>query len=114
MKYYVRVSDGSHSPYPIYAGTSLKKAKEALVSVERTLYAILATATVTHNMNGLLKRREWVEGCPPDDASVGFMIESCPKCGLKVTREDAFVDEGEGEEAGRTFYYCSERCRETH
>lgn len=41
-------------------------------------------------------------------------FESCPKCGASVTREAAFTDEGEGEELGRTFYYCSEHCRETH
>lgn len=41
-------------------------------------------------------------------------FEFCPKCGKRVTRADAFEDEGEGEEAGRTFYYCSERCREAH
>lgn len=41
-------------------------------------------------------------------------IESCPKCGTWVTRERAFLDEGEGDEEGRTFYYCSEHCRETH
>jgi hypothetical protein len=39
---------------------------------------------------------------------------SCPKCGRKVRKADAFVDKGEGEEAGRTFYYCSGVCRENH
>ena len=42
------------------------------------------------------------------------ILESCPKCGGTVTRGEAFVDTGEGPEAGRTFYYCSEHCRETH
>lgn len=41
-------------------------------------------------------------------------VESCPKCGDTVTRGAAFEDQGEGEESGRTFYYCSEHCRETH
>jgi len=41
-------------------------------------------------------------------------IESCPKCGKQVARKDAFEDEGEGPEAGRTFYYCSDHCRSTH
>jgi hypothetical protein len=41
-------------------------------------------------------------------------IESCPKCGAQVALALAHEDEGEGEEAGRTFYYCSEHCRETH
>jgi hypothetical protein len=41
-------------------------------------------------------------------------LRSCPKCGASVFTEDAFEDEGEDDEAGRTFYYCSEHCRETH
>jgi len=40
--------------------------------------------------------------------------ESCPKCGKTITRENAFTDEGTGDELGRTFYYCSEHCREVH
>jgi adenine/guanine phosphoribosyltransferase-like PRPP-binding protein len=44
--------------------------------------------------------------------------DSCPKCGTRVLRRDAcrdaFVDEGEGEESGRTFYYCSSHCRKAH
>jgi hypothetical protein len=38
----------------------------------------------------------------------------CPKCGAIVMEQDAFVDHGEGEEAGRKFFYCSEACREKH
>jgi YHS domain-containing protein len=41
-------------------------------------------------------------------------IESCPKCGARIARENAHQDEGERDEAGRTFYYCSEECRESH
>lgn len=44
----------------------------------------------------------------------GRTPEHCPKCGKPVTRADAFEDAGTGEEAGRTFYYCSEHCREAH
>jgi hypothetical protein len=40
-------------------------------------------------------------------------VYSCPKCGTPHTRTD-FEDEGEGDEAGRTFHYCSQRCLETH
>lgn len=39
---------------------------------------------------------------------------TCPKCGKAVDPQKAFTDEGEDDEAGRTFYYCSEYCRETH
>jgi DNA-directed RNA polymerase subunit M/transcription elongation factor TFIIS len=38
---------------------------------------------------------------------------SCPKCGTQHDSTE-FEDEGEGDEAGRTFYYCSEACKETH
>lgn len=38
---------------------------------------------------------------------------SCPKCGTQHDSTE-FEDEGEGDEAGRTFYYCSEACLETH
>jgi hypothetical protein len=41
-------------------------------------------------------------------------LESCPKCGKQVQRENALEDEGEGDEASRTFYYCSSECRDTH
>jgi hypothetical protein len=41
-------------------------------------------------------------------------IESCPKCGTQVVRRDAVIDFGQGEEIGRSFYYCSEECEETH
>ena len=41
-------------------------------------------------------------------------LEHCPKCGAAVMRGDAFLDYGEGPEAGRTFYYCSDLCREAH
>jgi predicted RNA-binding Zn-ribbon protein involved in translation (DUF1610 family) len=43
-----------------------------------------------------------------------WTLESCPKCGQKVHRCEACISEGTGEEAGRTFYYCSEYCKETH
>jgi len=42
------------------------------------------------------------------------ITESCPKCGTPVTREDAITEDGEDEEEGRTFYYCSQHCFETH
>ena len=41
-------------------------------------------------------------------------LVSCAKCGARVLRSKSFDDEGEGEEAGRTFHYCSESCRESH
>lgn len=41
-------------------------------------------------------------------------VEHCPKCGRAVIREDACADQGEGAEAGRTFYYCSVECRDAH
>lgn len=49
------------------------------------------------------------------DASIG----GCNKCGTPLTLRDvkkgaACTDQGEGQEAGRVFLYCSERCRETH
>lgn len=40
--------------------------------------------------------------------------ESCARCGVKVTPAQAVTDQGEGEEAGRTFTYCSYYCRDTH
>jgi hypothetical protein len=41
-------------------------------------------------------------------------IESCAKCGKPVTHEWATTDEGTGEEEGKTFYYCSDECRDRH
>lgn len=41
-------------------------------------------------------------------------VEHCRKCGKPVTREWATVDYGTGPEAGNTFYYCSEDCRDRH
>jgi hypothetical protein len=38
---------------------------------------------------------------------------SCPKCGTPHSSTE-FEDEGEGAEAGRTFRYCSEACKESH
>jgi predicted RNA-binding Zn-ribbon protein involved in translation (DUF1610 family) len=38
---------------------------------------------------------------------------SCPKCGT-THHSTEFEDEGEGAEAGRTFRYCSEACKEKH
>lgn len=52
--------------------------------------------------------------CPKCDGPNPNDMESCPKCGTQVLRDNAFIDEGEGDESGRTFYYCSEYCRETH
>lgn len=52
--------------------------------------------------------------CSHTEEDGGAKLESCPKCGDNITRGEAFTDEGTGEESGRTFYYCSERCRETH
>jgi DNA-directed RNA polymerase subunit M/transcription elongation factor TFIIS len=48
------------------------------------------------------------------NAATSDELESCPKCGARVMRSEAYPDEGTGDESGRTFYYCSERCRETH
>lgn len=39
--------------------------------------------------------------------------ETCPKCGTPHSSTE-FEDEGEGDEAGRTFRYCSEACKEKH
>lgn len=44
----------------------------------------------------------------PDD------FASCAKCGKVIAIADAITDEGEGEESGRTFTYCSTQCMETH
>ena len=41
-------------------------------------------------------------------------LVTCCKCGGRVLRTKAVMDEGEGEEAGREFAYCSENCREAH
>jgi hypothetical protein len=41
-------------------------------------------------------------------------VESCPKCGNRTTRQWASIDYGSGAEEGRTFYYCSDECKETH
>lgn len=43
-------------------------------------------------------------------------IEVCPKCGKAITREWASVDYGTPgtEEEDRTFYYCSDDCKERH
>jgi hypothetical protein len=38
----------------------------------------------------------------------------CAKCGRKVKKSAAFIDKGEGDEAAKTFYYCSGVCRENH
>lgn len=42
------------------------------------------------------------------------VYESCAKCGTRVPGWNAVIDHGTGPEAGRVFFYCSERCRETH
>lgn len=39
--------------------------------------------------------------------------ETCPKCGTPHSSTE-FEDEGTGDEAGRTFHYCSDACREKH
>jgi hypothetical protein len=41
-------------------------------------------------------------------------IEICPKCAMAVARREALIDFGLGAEAGRTFYYCSKQCKESH
>lgn len=41
-------------------------------------------------------------------------MATCPKCGDSVPVAMAFEDTGTGEESGRTFYYCSNRCRRNH
>ena len=46
-----------------------------------------------------------------------WAVEFCPKCGKKIVMDGhaaVYTDEGTGDESGRAFYYCSERCRETH
>jgi hypothetical protein len=52
-------------------------------------------------------------------AALNARIESCRKCGKAlalrdVVEGDARTDQGEGEEVGNVFVYCSEDCRETH
>lgn len=61
----------------------------------------------------LVELDRFVSGRPwePEDF---LLTESCPKCGRPTCKSEAFEDEGEGDEAGRTFYYCSEHCREAH
>src|ERR1700693_48544 len=44
------------------------------------------------------------------DAATSDELVSCPKCGARVLRSEAYPDEGTGDESGRTFFYCSERC----
>jgi len=39
---------------------------------------------------------------------------ACAKCGEPVATEEAVTDEGEGPEAGRTFFYCSDDCKDRH
>lgn len=41
-------------------------------------------------------------------------LVSCAKCGTAIEKHKALEDEGQDGEAGRTFYYCSEHCLETH
>lgn len=49
------------------------------------------------------------------DACGGSMdLVSCCKCGGRVLRTKAVMDQGTGAEAGREFAYCSESCRESH
>jgi hypothetical protein len=67
--YFVRVDDGGHRPYPVYEGTARAAAFKALVAVERTLYGILGTGTVTTNVRGKVERLEWNEGCPPEGST---------------------------------------------
>lgn len=74
-----------------------------LVTLHRTLWDGKRQPVCMLCRNGLYAMRR--------DAKI---LESCPKCGATVTRGESFVDTGEGDEAGRTFYYCSEHCRETH
>src|ERR1700730_13608396 len=44
------------------------------------------------------------------NAATSDEVESCRRCGARVLRSEAHEDEGTGDESGRTFYYCSERC----
>lgn len=62
--------------------------------------------------------REGVPGVAVDTI-LAAGIESCRKCGAALTLRDvvegdACTDQGEGEEAGNVFVYCSAHCRETH
>ena len=38
----------------------------------------------------------------------------CAKCGTIVSQEKVIVDQGEDEENGNIFYYCSTDCRDRH
>ena len=69
IKRYVRVTDDSHPQYTVYEGRSLRDALTALYATERTLYAILGTGTVVHNLAGVEVEQEWIEGCPADNAT---------------------------------------------
>ncbi len=60
---------------------------------------------------------QWVNDLQSAAATLAEVIgelEHCPNCGAAVLLADAYEDEGEGEEAGRTFYYCSAECMEKH
>lgn len=41
-------------------------------------------------------------------------LVTCAKCGVRVARDRAVIDQGEGPEAGREFAYCSEAHRRAH
>lgn len=51
---------------------------------------------------------------PPIPTLSRVALVPCAKCGTQHPRRNSFTDEGEGDEAGRTFFYCSNDCRERH
>ncbi len=57
---------------------------------------------------------ESVKNISEEEALVTLEALSCAKCGTVVAQSKVIVDEGEGEEAGNIFYYCSTNCRDHH
>src|SRR5215475_11543064 len=68
--YYVRARDDNRarSAYTVYKGASLREARKALDYAERVLYGALASAILTHNLDGEEKTLDWIEGCPAEES----------------------------------------------
>jgi hypothetical protein len=89
---------------------ALEQAEEA---VREATLGVIPSAYRPEERQTLAKARAAREKAK--DAS----IDACRKCGEALTLRDitdgsACVDQGEGEEAGRVFVYCSSDCMEAH
>lgn len=48
------------------------------------------------------------------DAETGGRNVNCAKCGTPKPKRDMLASEGEGDETGKRFFYCSQPCLDKH